>query len=171
MTAVADSTTRIQCGVVAAIAVTAILACSETPRDLSRRETGAQLVVCLEYLGETDRPILPFVISDSEASVDAYIRDRAGDRSLAHASVTLTASDGLACIRGSLPALGQQQERSSLLKVRLWTREHGEHCGHLSAPDAAAFLRAARRCLNESSAGSGDVLNILLGLAERPGRQ
>lgn len=170
MTAVADSTTRIQCGVVAAIAVTSLLACIDAPRDVSRRETGPQPVVCLEYLGETDRPILPVVIAESEASAKAYITDRSGDRSLAHAPVTLTATDAIACIRGAVPAPGRTQEARSLLKVRLWTREHGERCGHLSAPDAAVFLRAAMRCLNESSAGSGDVLNTLLSLAERPDR-
>lgn len=170
MTAVADSTTRIQCGVVAAIAVTSLLACIDAPRDVSRRETGPQPVVCLEYLGETDRPVLPIVLADSEASARAYIRDHSGDRSLAHATVTLTATDALACIREALPGHGQPQERSSLVKARVWTQEHGERCAYLSDLDATAFLRAARRCLNESSAGSGDVLNTLLSLAERPGR-
>jgi len=167
---VADRTIRIQCGVVAAIAVTAILACADAPRELSRSATGSQPVLCLEYLGATDRPVLPVVIADSEASANAYIRERSGDRSLTHTPVTLTATDAIACIRGAVPDLGQRQERSSLLKVRVWTHENGERCGHLSAPDAAVFLRAAMRCLNESSAGSGDVLNTLLSLAERPGR-
>jgi len=162
---------RIQCGVVAAIAVTAILSCAEAPRDLSRSESSENPVVCLEYLGETDRPVLPVLIAGSEASANEYIRYRDGDRSLAHATVALTATGALACIREALPAHGQPQERSSLVTVRVWTREHGERCGYLSDLDAAEFLRAARRCLNESSAGSGDALNTLLSLAERPGSQ
>lgn len=153
--------------VVMAVAVVPVaLACGQAgPGSGSSQPSGpprwpAGQVVCLDFLGPTDRPVFPVILAAKTEDADAFVRAHGDRQILRFARRVIAGREVLDCAQGCLPGPPGSSSDRALLGVRIWTKKAAREI-RLDGPQALPVLQALQKCLRKQSAEAASELNTL----------
>ncbi len=160
--------TALRVAMLLAAAAPMALACSHEAGSGSDKLSGkgeastwpAGQVVCLEYLGPTDRPVPPVILAAKLADARAFVRANPEKQNLRWARQVAASREALDCAQSHLPGRAESA-KDALLSVRVW-REKSSHEARLDGGHGLKLLRALQRCLEQDSAEAASELNALI---------
>ncbi|BCW99488.1 MAG: hypothetical protein KatS3mg024_2315 [Armatimonadota bacterium] len=117
-------------------------------------------VICLEYLGPSDRSVPPVILAAKSADVDAFLRTGQGKKIHSVARRVVASRQALDCAQGHLPSSATSAQ-DPLLSVKIW-REKSSYEARLAGQRGVELLKALQACLQRDSAEAASELNGLI---------
>ncbi|MEJ5298031.1 MAG: hypothetical protein WHZ52_08340 [Armatimonadota bacterium] len=159
--------TALRAAMLIVVAAPVVLACghesgpgSENPSRSENVRWPAGQVVCLEYLGPSDRPVPPVILAAKAADADAFVRASQEKKDLSLARRVVVSREALDCAQGYLPG-SVRSVKDALLSVRVW-REKNDYDARLQGGRGLELLKALQVCLRKDSPEAASELNALI---------
>jgi hypothetical protein len=142
---------------------------STTPE--AAKPQNVERVLAFSYLGDTDRPVFPTLVGNSQAAIGHFLSAHSKDPLIPHGLQVVATAEGMAAIANVLKTAEEKlkpakskETAQPLLSVSDWSAT-AERTAQFPALAGLALLRSAAQCLKKSDAkpaGSLDALIILL---------
>lgn len=159
--------TALRAAMLIVVAAPVVLACghesgpgSENPSRSENVRWPAGQVVCLEYLGPSDRPVPPVILAAKAADADAFVRASQEKKDLSLARRVVVSREALDCAQGYLPG-SVRSVKDALLSVRVWREKNG-YDARLQGGRGLEILKALQVCLRKDSPEAASELNALI---------
>ncbi len=120
----------------------------------------AARVVCLEYLGPTDRSLPPVLLAASRADIQRFLRAHAGNPAFVAARRVVASGDALDCAAGCIPGR-PESAKDALLLIRVWTPEESYDI-RVAGERGLDLMRSLQKCLAKDSAETASELNGII---------